>query len=98
MSNIRPLNDQVLVQFSEEKEEQSPGGIIIPQTAAKERPHKGVVKAVGPGKLQDNGVRSPMFVAVGNHVVFGRYSGTEVEIDSKKYTFMSESEILAVVD
>jgi chaperonin GroES len=79
-----------------EQEEQVRGGIIIPDTA-KEKPQEAEVVAVGPGKLNDEGKRSPMDVKVGDRVLMGKYSGSEVKIDDHEYTILREDEILAVI-
>jgi chaperonin GroES len=94
--NIRPLHDRVLVQRMEQ-EEQIRGGIIIPDTA-KEKPQEAKVIAVGPGKLNDDGKRSPMDVKEGDRVLMGKYSGSEIKIDDEDYVILREDEILAVVD
>jgi len=73
------------------------GGIIIPDTA-KEKPMEGEVFAVGPGKLQEDGKRSPIDVQVGDRILFGKYAGTEIKIDDQDYVIMREEEILAVLD
>lgn len=93
--NIKPLADRVVVKPIEE-EEKKQGGIIIPDTA-KEKPQKGEIVAVGPGKIDENGKRIPMEVKVGDKVLFGKYAGTEVEIDGEQYLIMRESDILAVI-
>ncbi len=93
--NIKPLADRVVVKPLEE-EEKKQGGIIIPDTA-KEKPQKGEIVAVGPGKVDENGKRIPMEVKVGDKVLFGKYAGTEVEIDGQEYLIMRESDILAVI-
>ncbi len=93
--NIRPLHDRVVVKRIEQ-EEQVRGGIIIPDTA-KEKPQEAEVVAVGPGKLNDEGKRSPMDVKVGDRVLMGKYSGSEVKIDDHEYTILREDEILAVI-
>lgn len=95
MSNIKPLNDRVLVK-PVEADEVSAGGIIIPD-AAKEKSTKGEVIAVGPGKALDNGqVRTPQ-VKVGDKVVYGQYSGTAYKQDGIEYKFLKEDEIFAIV-
>ncbi|BAU56793.1 heat shock protein 60 family co-chaperone GroES [Halorhodospira halochloris] len=94
MSSIRPLHDRVVIQRLEE-ERTSPGGIVIPETAA-EKPMKGKVIAVGNGKMLDNGERRPVEVSVGDQVLFGKYSGTEVKIDGEDYLVMREDDIMAV--
>ena len=93
--NIRPLQDRVLIKRIEE-EEQVSGGIIIPDTA-KEKPQEAEVVAVGPGKITDDGSRSPMDVEVGNKVLVGKYSGSDIKIDGEDYVIVREDEILAVV-
>ena len=91
----RPLHDRVLVRRIEEKETVK-GGIIIPDTA-KEKPMEGAVVAVGPGKVMEDGKRSPMDLKEGDRVLFGKYSGTEIKIDDEDYVIMREEEILAVL-
>jgi chaperonin GroES len=93
--NIRPLHDRVLVKRSE-AQEQIRGGIIIPDTA-KEKPQEAEVIAVGPGKLSDDGKRSPMDVQAGDRILMGKYSGSEIKIDDIDYVILREDEILAVI-
>jgi len=93
--NIRPLHDRVLVKRSE-AQEQIRGGIIIPDTA-KEKPQEAEVIAVGPGKLSDDGKRSPMDVQAGDRILMGKYSGSEIKIDDTDYVILREDEILAVI-
>ncbi len=93
--NIRPLHDRVLVKRSE-AQEQIRGGIIIPDTA-KEKPQEAEVIAVGPGKLTDDGKRSPMDVQTGDRILMGKYSGSEIKIDDTDYVILREDEILAVI-
>ena len=94
---IRPLSDRVLVKRLEPAENVSAGGIIIPETA-KEKPQEGKVLAVGPGERDDAGKRVAMEVSVGDKVLFAKYSGTEVKVDSKKLLILRESDILAVIE
>ena len=94
--NIRPLHDRVLVKRVEQ-EEQVRGGIIIPDTA-KEKPQEAEVVAVGPGKLNDEGKRTPLDVKEGDRVLMGKYSGSEIKIDENDYVILREDEILAVVN
>ncbi|MEO0270761.1 MAG: co-chaperone GroES [candidate division WOR-3 bacterium] len=94
---IKPLSDRVVIKRIEEEEEKSPGGIIIPDTA-KEKPQKGEVMAVGPGRLDDNGNRLPMEVKVGDKVLFSKYAGTEVKIQGDEYLIMREDDILAIIE
>ena len=93
--NIRPLQDRVLVKRIE-AEEQIRGGIIIPDTA-KEKPQEAEVIAVGPGKLSDDGKRSPMDVKEGDRILVGKYSGSEIKIDGNDFVILREDEILAVI-
>ena len=93
---IRPLHDRVVIKRMEE-EKASPGGIIIHDSAT-EKPIKGEVVAVGNGKIQDNGNIQPLDVKVGDTVLFGKYSGTEVKIDSDELVVMKEDDIMAVID
>src|SRR5438270_3180051 len=92
---IRPLEDRVVVEPLEE-EEKTAGGILLPDTA-REKPQRGRVLAVGPGKVSDDGKRQPMSVAVGDEVLYGRYAGNEVEVGSKEIKIMRESDLLAKV-
>tara|TARA_B100001564_G_scaffold223673_1_gene188536 strand:- start:153 stop:440 length:288 start_codon:yes stop_codon:yes gene_type:complete len=93
---IRPLHDRVVIKRMEE-EKASPGGIIIPDSAT-EKPIRGEVIAVGNGKIQDNGKVQPLDVKVGDTVLFGKYSGTEVKVDSDELVVMKEDDIMAVID
>jgi chaperonin GroES len=92
---LRPLRDRVLVKRLEEKEVKK-GGIIIPDTA-KEKPQEGEVMAVGPGKVTDDGKLQPMSVKVGDKILFGKYSGSEVKLDSEEYLIMHEGDILGTL-
>jgi chaperonin GroES len=93
--NVKPLNDRVLLKRVE-GEEKSAGGIIIPDTA-KEKPQEGRIVAVGPGKL-DKGERIAMSVKVGDRVLFGKYSGTDVNVGGEEHVLLREDEIFAVVE
>lgn len=92
---VNPLDDRIVVRPSE-AEETTAGGIVLPD-AAKEKPQRGEVIAVGPGKLLDSGERSPISVAVGDEVLFGKYGGTEIEIDGEEVKILRESDILAKI-
>ena len=92
---IRPLDDRVVVQPSE-AEETTAGGIVLPDTA-KEKPQRGKVVAVGPGRLLDNGQRGELSVSVGDEVIFGKYGGTDIEINNADVKILRESDILAKV-
>lgn len=94
--NIRPLQDRILVKRIE-SEARSAGGIIIPDSA-KEKPVEGVVKAVGPGKVNDDGSRVAMECKVGERVLFGKYAGTEVKVDGEDHIILKESDILGIID
>ncbi len=92
---IRPLEDRVVV-VPVEAEEKTAGGIVLPDTA-KEKPQRGKVKAIGAGKLLENGKRAEMSVAIGDEVLYGKYTGTDVEVDNEKVKIMRESDLLAKV-
>ncbi|MBD3384155.1 co-chaperone GroES [candidate division KSB1 bacterium] len=92
---VKPLADRVVVK-SHEAEETTQGSIIIPDTA-KEKPQKGEIVAAGPGKVSESGNKIDMEVKVGDVVLYGKYSGTEVTIDNEDYLIMRESDILAVI-
>jgi len=94
--SLRPLNDRVIIKRVEE-ESMSAGGIVLPDSA-KEKPSQGSVVAVGNGALNSKGELQPMSVKVGDNVMFGKYSGTEVEVDGDELLVMSESDIIAVVE
>jgi chaperonin GroES len=93
---FRPLHDRVVVERVT-AEEKTAGGIIIPDTA-KEKPQQGKIIAVGPGGRDENGKLIPMDVKAGDHVLFGKWSGTEVKIDGHDYLIMKESDIMGVLD
>jgi chaperonin GroES len=95
-TKIRPLHDRVIVK-REEDERKSPGGIVIPDTAA-EKPIKGRVIAVGNGKILEGGDVRPLDVKVGDKVLFGKYSGTEVKVDGDDVLVMREEDIMAVIE
>lgn len=93
---IRPLNDRVVVRRLEE-ERTSAGGIVIPDTAA-EKPSRGEVIAVGPGKVQDDGSVRPLSVKVKERILFGKYAGTEVKLAGEEYIVMREDDIMGVIE
>jgi chaperonin GroES len=93
---LRPLHDRVVIKRKEE-ERKSPGGIVIPDTAT-EKPIRGEIIAVGNGKILDNGDIRPLDVKVGDEVLFGKYSGTEVKIDGEEMVVMREDDIMAVIE
>jgi chaperonin GroES len=94
--NIRPLHDRVVIRRLEE-ERTTAGGIVIPDTAT-EKPIRGEVIAVGNGKILDSGENRPLDVKVGDHVLFGKYSGTEVKLDGKEFVVMREDDIMGVIE
>ena len=96
MAGFRPLHDRVLVKRVE-AEEKTPGGIIIPDTA-KEKPVEGEVLAVGPGVRDETGTVRPLDVKVGDHVLFGKWAGTEVIIDGQDRLILKETDILGVIE
>jgi len=93
--NVRPLHDRLLVRRIEEKET-AKGGIIIPDTA-KEKPQEGEVLAVGNGKILDNGTKVALDVKVGDKILFGKYTGTDIKIDGEEVLILREDEVLAVL-
>lgn len=95
--NLRPLGDRVVVKPLSQ-EEVTKSGIIMPATVDKERPERGEVIAIGPGKVLDNGSFAPVGVKVGDKIVFKKYSPDEVKIDKEDYLVISESDIMAVIE
>jgi chaperonin GroES len=93
---VRPLNDRVIVKRLETDTQKTAGGIIIPDTA-KEKPQEGTVLAVGPGKRDDEGNYRKLDVKEGDHVLFGKYAGTEIKIDGEEYLIMREEDILGII-
>jgi chaperonin GroES len=94
--NLKPLADRLVVEPIEQEEVTS-GGIILPETA-KEKPQQGKVLAAGPGRTDEDGERIAMEVKVGDKVLYAKYSGTEIKMDSKKLLILRESDILAIVE
>ncbi|MEE9293907.1 MAG: co-chaperone GroES [Phycisphaerae bacterium] len=92
---FRPLDDRVLIRQSDPKETTT-GGIILPDSA-KEKPQAGTIIAVGPGKLLDSGARGELSVKTGDEVFYGKYSGTEVDLDGEEFVIVRESDILAII-
>ena len=92
---LKPLDNRVVIE-QVEAEEKTKGGIFLPETA-KEKPQIGVVIAVGPGNLLDDGKRAAMSVAKGDKVIYGKYMGNDVEVDGKKYVILRESDLLGIV-
>jgi chaperonin GroES len=93
--NLKPLADRVIIKPSE-AQEKTKGGIILPDTA-KEKPIEGIVVAIGPGKISEDGKTIKMEVKEGDKVLYGKYSGTEVTVDGVEYLIMRESDIFAIV-
>ncbi|MBI1764271.1 MAG: co-chaperone GroES [Acidobacteria bacterium] len=96
MATIRPLNDRIIARRVEDQE-QMRGGLYIPDTA-KEKPQEGEVIAVGNGKILNNGERVAMDIKVGDKVLFGKYSGTEVKLDGEEYLILREDDVLGVIE
>ena len=94
-TKVKPLADRVVVKPLEEAE-QMRGGLYIPDTA-KEKPSQGEIVAVGPGKVSDDGTRLEMDVSVGDKVLYGKYSGTDVTLDGEEYLILRESDVLAII-
>jgi len=94
---IKPLNDKVIIKPIEE-DEVTKSGIVLPETAEKEKPEKGEVVAVGPGKLLENGQRAPMSVKVGDKVIFKKYSPDEIKIDKEEYLVIDEGDIIGIIE
>ena len=94
--NIRPLQDRVIVKRMEE-ETTSAGGIVLPDSAT-EKPIRGEVLAVGPGKILDSGDKRPLDIKIGDTVLFGKYSGTEIKIDDEELLVMREEDIMGVIE
>ncbi len=93
--NLKPLDDRVVIEPLD-AEEKTAGGILLPDTA-KQKPQQGKVIAVGPGKLSEKGARLPLAVKIGDTVLFGKYSGSDVEVNGTEYKIVRESEILGKV-
>jgi len=94
--NLKPLADRLVVKPLEQEEEKR-GGIIIPDTA-KEKPEKGEVLAVGPGKILENGQRVPIEVKKGDKILFGKYAGSEIKVDGKELMIVREDEVMAIIE
>ena len=94
--NIKPIGDRVLVQHIEEKE-QVRGGIIIPDSA-KEKPTEAIVRAVGPGEVDDSGKRVPLEVKEGDRVLISKYGGTEIKLDGREYKILNADDVLAILE
>jgi chaperonin GroES len=94
--SIKPLEDRIVIKTLD-AEETTASGLVIPDTA-KEKPQEGEVVAVGPGRIDDNGNRVPLDVAVGNKVIFSKYGGTEVKYSGEEYLILSARDVLAVVE
>ena len=93
--NIKPLEDRIVVQTLE-AEQTTASGLVIPDTA-KEKPQEGEVVAIGPGRVDDNGNRVPLDVAVGDKVIYSKYGGTEVSVEGEDYLILSARDVLAVI-
>ena len=93
--SIKPLEDRIVVQ-AVEAETTTASGLVIPDTA-KEKPQEGEVKAIGPGRIDDNGNRVPLDVKVGDKVIYGKWSGTEVKLDGKDHVILKEEDLFGIV-
>ena len=93
---LKPLADRLVV-APQERQEQTPSGLVLPETA-KEKPQEGQVLSIGPGRRDDDGKRIEMDVAVGDTVLFAKYAGTEVKIDGQKLLILKESDVLAIIE
>jgi chaperonin GroES len=94
--NLKPLDDRIVVE-QHEADEVTAGGIVLP-TKAQEKPTRGTCVAAGPGKLLESGCRGQLSVKIGDEVFYGKYSGTEVEYNGKKFTVLHEGDVLAIID
>ncbi|MBU2523625.1 co-chaperone GroES [Patescibacteria group bacterium] len=97
LSNVKPLRDFIVVEALE-ADTTTASGIVIPDTASKEKPQKGKVMAVGPGEVGKDGNRLPMDVKVGQVVLYTKYAPTEVKIDNKEYLLMHQTDLMAVIE
>jgi len=95
--NLRPLGDRLIIS-ADSKEEKTASGLLLPETASKERPEQGEVIAIGPGRLDEKGNRVPMSVKVGDMIVFKKYSPDEVKVGEQEYLVIAESDVLAVIE
>jgi len=93
---VKPLEDRIVIKTNE-AETTTASGLVIPDTA-KEKPQEGEVIAIGPGRVLESGQRQPMFVAVGNKVLYGKYSGSEIKHQNADYLIMREDDVLAIID
>jgi chaperonin GroES len=93
---LKPLGDRVVVEHVEQTDK-SAGGIYLPDTA-KEKPQEGIVRAVGTGRVNDDGKTLPMTVKVGDRIIYSKYSGSEIKVDGTEYLIISEKDVLAVID
>lgn len=94
--NLKPLDDRIVVEQSA-AEEKTAGGIVLPDTA-KEKPQRGKVLAAGPGKLLDSGERGKLSVKVGDEVFYGKYAGSDIEVNGSKYVILKENDVLAIIE
>ena len=94
--NLKPLGDRVVVEHVEQADK-SAGGVFLPDTA-KEKPQEGIVRAVGTGRVNDDGKTLSMSVKTGDRIIYSKYSGSEVKVDGKEYLIISEKDVLAIVD
>ena len=95
--NVKPLGDRILVEAVEEKESNKKGSIIIPDSA-KEKPMESIVRALGTGKLDDNGKKVPFEIKVGDRILVSKYGGTEIKLDGREYKILNSDDVLAVIE
>lgn len=95
--NIKPMQDRLLVKPVDE-EQKTASGIIVPDTAAKEKPMRGEVIAAGPGKVSEEGTRLPMDVKVGDQVIYGKYAGTEFKLEDDQLLIIEQNDVLAIFE
>ncbi len=97
LKQIRPMDDRILVEGMKEEKTMTSFGLVLPDTGSKERPQKGKVLAVGPGKLSEDGKRIPMTVKAGDVVLYSKYGPTEVKLEGEEILFLQESDVLAII-
>ena len=95
--NLKPMQDRLVIKPADE-EQKTAGGIIVPDTATKEKPMQGEIIAAGPGKLGEDGKRLPLDVKVGDKVLFGKYSGNEVKVNDEELLVMREDDIMGIIE
>ncbi len=97
LKKVRPMDDRILVEAMKEEKTMTSFGLVLPDTGSKEKPQKGRVVAVGPGKLSEDGKRIPMTVKTGDVVLYSKYGPTEVKLEGEEILFLQESDVLAIL-